>query len=269
MAGPTLPHSECYFSNAAVRHDTRTIAAEKETHALVIVEAAGDKLEYRTVKTGQIYTPGPRFGPDGNLYVIVFFHLYRIEGDRTVDVMPGDHCICFDPAGRVYCGGGYSDRSGDSAIHVADLSSNTTFDVPWGREPVDNIALAGDNCVIAANAIDSTYAARYPDAVVTLVSVADGRRRWSLTIRDLKPYHAPLLLSVPEQQWALVQTGRLLKRISLVDGSTIQTAPKQVDEYITAAWIPAESFLCLWRVTRRPGLEYDGGTVEFYKIEAS
>src|SRR5205823_7076021 len=68
--------------------------------SLVIVEAAGDKLVYRTVETSQIYQPGPRFGPDGNIYVIVHYHLYRIEGDQKIDIMRGNNCICIDPAGR-------------------------------------------------------------------------------------------------------------------------------------------------------------------------
>jgi hypothetical protein len=255
--------SDCYFSYVAVRHDTRTIAAEKDTFNLVIVEAAGDKLSYRTVETSQIYQPGPRFGPDGNIYLIVHYQLYRIESDRKIDIMRGSNCICFDPAGRVYCGGGYSDRSGDSAIHIADLSSNTAVEIPWGREPVDSIALAGNYRVLVANEVSTVHAGRYPNAVVTLVSLDDRKKHWSITIGDLKPGRDPILLSVPEEQWALLQTGRLLKRISLADGSLIQTASKQIEEYITAEWLASQRHLCL---TRRPGGE-GAGTVEFYRIE--
>jgi hypothetical protein len=177
--------------------------------------------------------------------------------------MRGSNCICFDPAGRVYCGGGYSDRSGDSAIHIADLSSNTAVEIPWGREPVDSIALAGNYRVLVANEVSTVHAGRYPNAVVTLVSLDDRKKHWSITIGDLKPGRDPILLSVPEEQWALLQTGRLLKRISLADGSLIQTASKQIEEYITAEWLASQRHLCL---TRRPGGE-GAGTVEFYRIE--
>jgi hypothetical protein len=165
--------------------------------------------------------------------------------------------------GKVYCGGGHSDRSGDSAIHVADLAGKSTFEIPWGREPIDAVALAGKNRLLVANEVSTVHAGKYPDAVVTLVSVDDRKKHWNLTIRDLKPGRDPILLSVPEEQWALLQTGRLLKRISLVDGSLIQTTGKQLEEYITAAWISSRRLLCL---TRRPNRD-DAGTVEFYKIE--
>jgi hypothetical protein len=252
---------DCYFTNPCVRHDTKTIVAKKDTNNLIVVEADGDNLAYRTIETSQIYSPGPRFGPDGKIYVIVH-SLYRIEGDKKVRVMDGDNCICFDPAGKVYCGGGYSDRSGDSALHVADLNSGTTFDVSWGREPINVIELAGDDHLLIANIVSEIQAGRYPNAIITLFSLGDRKKKWTIEIRDLKPWHKPVLLSAPNDRWALIQTGKLLKRISLRDGSVIQTFSKQPQEVIEANWLPSKKIMCLARQLARD----TGGALELYKM---
>lgn len=255
--------AECYFSNPSVNHDTRTIAAEMDTFNLMILDAADDKLVYRTIKTGQIYHPGPKFGPDGKIYLIVHFTLYRIEEDKMVQVMKGDHCICFDPAGKIYSGGGYGDRSGDSFFHVADLKSGATTDISWGRDPVSQIELAGEGEVLIATTVDQAYAAKNPNAIVSLFSLGGKKKKWTIEINDLKPYVRPVLASAPKEGWALLQTGRSLKQISLKDGKTLKTIAKQPQEIAGATWLPTKKMMGVTRIPAANSL----GTLEWFKME--
>lgn len=256
---------DCYFSYPTVRHDGGAVAAEHGTFGLVIVTVADGGMEYRLVKTGQIYLPGPRFGPDGNLYIISHYALNRLDGDHPVPIMAGDHCICFDDRGRVYSGGGHPDRSGASAVHIGDLTTGATFDIPWGREPCDVIELAGEDRLLVATEVHEMHVGQHPDAHVTLLATYDQSRIWTMRISDLKPGRNPILASVPEEQWALIQTGRLLKRVSLRDGSAVQVMEKRPDEHVRAAWVPSCRLLY---VARTPG-RGAAGTIEAYQVDTS
>jgi hypothetical protein len=254
---------DCRFHNPCARHNTKTIVAQKDWSNLLVLEMESDDLMYKTIGTGQIDSPGPRFGPDGELYVISGSALYRVEGDDKVRVMDGSHCFCFDPAGKIYCGGGYSDRSGTSALWVADLNSGSTFDIPWGQEPIEVIEWAGDNRLLVANKVDETYAARYPNVIVTLFSVAEWEKKWTIEIADLKPERNPVLLSEPREGWALIQTGKLLKRTSLQDGNAVCIIQKQLPELIGAEWLPSKRLMYL---SRNPDRD-SAGMLECYRME--
>jgi hypothetical protein len=206
-------------------------------------------------------------GPDGKTYVIVHYQLYRVEDESKKEIMPGDNCICFDPSGRVYCGGGFADRSGESALHIADLERGIVSEIPYGREPIDQIALAGEGRLLLANIVNEIHAGRHPNAKVTLFSLSDRKKIWNLEIKDLRPWHPPILLSVPEEGWALIQTGNFLKQLSLQDGKTRRILPKKPKEFVEARWLKSKQLLY---VARNPELQFRKrapGVVECYKME--
>jgi uncharacterized protein (DUF983 family) len=253
---------ECSFSNPCVNHETKTIAAEKDIFALIILETAGDTLAYRTIKTGQIFGSGPRIGSDGKVYLNVAFSLFRLEGDTMVQVMEGDHCICCDPTGKVYSGGGYGDRSGESKFRVADLKSGTTSNISWGKDPVDQIELAGEGELLIASIVYQVHAARYPNALLSLFSLSEKKKKWMKEINDLKAYVKPILFSAPKEGWALIQTGRTLEQVSFKDGKTMKIITKELPEIVTGTWVPAKKMIAITRIPGANAL----GILEWYKL---
>lgn len=216
---------------------------------VLMLKATDDGIALSTCRLGgDVDPPGPRIGTDGKCYAIERSDkLVRIEGGAARRVGPGRNCICFTPSGWVYCGGGYADRSGESALRAANLSSGQVFEVPWGKEPIDEIALAGEDELLLANEVSKFHVGRYPIAVVTLFSVARRRKRWSLEISDLKPYHNPIPLSVPDEGWALIQTGRMCKRIRLADGQATHALPKEPAQVLRARWLASQRLLYVAR----------------------
>jgi len=254
-----------YFSSGAADTKTGLFVTEGSYDTVLTVQTAGDRLELSTYKCGQVYE-GPEIGPDGKCYVIVHYHLYRIEDKGMKDIMRGDNCICFDPAGKVYCGGGYFDRSGESMLHIADMQTGSVTEIPYGTEPIDQIALAGPDRLLLANIVDERSAARYPNAAVTLFSVPEAKKAWSLEISDLKPWRRPLLLSVPEEGWALIQTGTLIKQISLRDGKTLRVIPNRAQDHVEARWLPSKRLLYVARNSVGPYRQRGPGTLECYRV---
>ena len=254
-----------YFSYGAADTKTGFFVTESSYDTLLMIQTSGDKLEFSTYECGQIYPPGPLIGPDGKCYLIHHYRLYRIEDNRMKEIMPGHNCICFDPAGKVYCGGGFADRSGKSALHIADLESGCVSEIPYGREPINQIASAGPGRLLLANIVSAIHVVRYPNAVVTLFSISDRNKVWSLEIKDLKPERSPVLLSVPDEGWALIQTGKLFKQISLHDGKTLRVSPKKPEELVEAKWLPSKRLIYISRNPVR-GYKRGPGTVECYKV---
>jgi hypothetical protein len=246
---------EADYSSGHANFHTGLFIGESSYDTLLTIQTAGDKLQFSTYECGQIYS-GPRIGPDGQCYVIVHYQLYRVEGDQKQPVMPGSNCICFHPPAKVYCGGGYADRSGESNLHVADLQSGENFKISWGNEPIDEIVLADNERLLVSNTISETYSGRYPNATVTLYSVAGRKKEWSLTISDLKPKRRVILASAPEEGWTLIQTGTLLKRIALQDGNTTHVLQKHPKEFVTARWLVSKKLLYIARKPDRnkPGM---------------
>jgi hypothetical protein len=254
---------DCYFSNPCANPATKTIAAEKDTFNLMILEAGEDKLIPRFIKTGQIFSPGPCFGPDGKIYLNIGFMLYRIEGDAKTEIMRGDHTICCDPAGKIYTGGGHGDRSGESFFHILDTKSGATQDVPWGKDPVDQIALAGKDEVLIGTSISEMNISKYPNALVTCYEIATKKTKWKAEIGDLRAWTKPVLFSAPEEGWALIQTGRYIKQVSLQDGKPMRTIAKQPGEILHSARLGAKRMFGIGRI---PSLNANG-TLEWYKAE--
>jgi hypothetical protein len=252
--------------NSSADPKTGRFVAESALFTLLMIETAGDNIGLSTYKCGQIYSPGPMIGPDGNCYAIIYYQLCRITPKEKTGIMGGDHCICFDPEGKVYCGGGYFDRSGESALHVADLKTGSSTEIPYGRDPINKIALAGPGRLLLANIVDDRSVSKYPNAFVTLFSVPERKKIWDIKISDLKPWRNPLLLSVPDEDWALLQTGTLIKQISLQDGSTLRVLPKTIDENIEARWLALKKILYISRNTIMPYRPPSPGTLECYKI---
>jgi len=254
-----------YFTSGAADTKTGLFVTESSYDTVLTVQTSGDRLELSTYKCGQVYE-GPDIGPDGRCYVIVHYHLYRIEDKAMKDIMRGDNCTCFDPAGKVYCGGGYFDRSGESMLHIADMQTGSVKEIPYGTEPIDQIALAGSDRLLLANIVDERSAARYPNATVTLFSVPEAEKVWSLEVSDLKPWRRPLLLSVPEEDWALIQTGTLLKQISLQDRKTLRVVPNRSQDHVEARWLPSKRLLYVARNSMGPYRQRGPGTLECYRI---
>ena len=256
---------ECFLTDPTVNHDARIVAARKGViNDLVCVDASGDTLAYRFFDEGQIYS-GPRFGPDGQLYFIQHYCLYQMRGEERIRIMPGDHCICFDSSGTVYCGGGHSDRSGESSLHVGDLATGDTTSIPWGSDPIDDILDAGNGRVLIGTRFDDTYP-EFGNAVVTLFSVRQRKKLWELSVDGLT--HArenPLLAAAPEENWALLRYGDDLRQVSLEDGSTMRTFPKPSSDsdFIEARWLKSRRLLLI------SGVPYDSGfgTLDFYWLE--
>jgi hypothetical protein len=261
LAAVGIPN--CSFRNATIRHNTKTIAAEKESSFhLLVCEAADDNLTYTTLKADQILAPGPRFGPDGKLYVMSMDGLCRIEDGNKEWVMDGAHCVCFLGSGKACCGGGYGDFSGDSALQIGDLNTWESYSIPWGRIPIQQIQLAGNDDILTANQVAgfSHGAGRF--AFVSLFSLSDKRTRWAVKLDALAQWRSPLLLSSPEERWALVTTGLSIRRISLPAGKSMQMIPTQPEEFVEAMWLPSKRLLC---IPRNPN-ERIRGRLELYSI---
>ncbi len=256
---------KAYFSRGAADAKAGFFVTESSYDTLLMMKTNGNELDWATYKCGQICNPGPVIGPDGKCYVIIHYHLYRIDDGSMNGIMKGDNCICFDPAGKVYCGGGYPDRSGESALHIADIQSGIVTEIPYGTEPIDQIALAGTGRLLLANIVDERYVGRYPNAKVTLFSLPEQRKIWSLEIRDLKPWRNPVLVSVPGEDWALIQTWTLLKKISLQDGKNRGVIPNRTQDYVEARWLASKRLLYITRNPVGTNGQRGPGVVECYK----
>lgn len=251
-----------YLDRATASPTAGLFAAKSSYDSLLVVRTTDDTIETTKVSCGQVYA-GPRIGPDDELYVIVAYALYRLDGTQKTELMHADNCICFDAvARRIYCGGGYSDRSGASSIGVYDMASGQASQIDWGVEPVDELELAGEGRILVGTTVNEVQMARYPNASVTLVRTDTQAKEWSLTIDDAKPWRPVLLASAPEAGWVLVQTGAVLKFVSLEDGSTIKALPKERDEFVSACWLPGKQLVYLGRNPDRG----QPGTLECYDM---
>lgn len=103
-------------------------------------------------------------------------------------------------------------------------------------------------------------------ATVVLFDWKSEKRVWQIDIPNIyisRVYSEdPVLLSNPEEGWALIQTGSFIKQILIKTGEVINTIPKQVNEIIEAVWIPSARSIY---IARRLDTEKDG-TVEHYQM---
>jgi hypothetical protein len=225
---------------------------------LVVVQTAGDKIEFSSLDSGQTET-SPKIGPDGKCYVTLpAMGLYRIDENGKTPIMPGKNCIHFEPPNQVYCGGGHYDRSGASALNIANLETNVTSAIPWGFDPVYQIASAGKDCLLIASCSGGSMSRR-DSAVVTLFSLVENKKVWSFEVNDLPQgpnIYRVLLTSAPEEGWAFIQTGNALKVIALEDGKVIRRLPKEPQVWTWAKWLASRKLLYLGGnpYMERPGL---------------
>ena len=232
---------------------------------IVVISTAKDKIEVSTHNFGQI-SYYPIIGPDGKIYAIVNSNLGRLENKSWHRLMEANYYICFDPIGKIYCGGGYDDRSGESALRIYDFQTGRPSEIPYGREPIEQIALAGSGQVLLANAFYDSPP-RYPYATVSLFSVTQQKNIWDIKIEDSQNGIKPIVLSVPKEKWALIQTGTLIKRIYLENGKTLETLPKTATENIGGYWLASKRILYISRNLAIPHKPRGAGTIECYKID--
>lgn len=266
--------SDCYFSWPSVHHSTKRIAAVNASgHSdfdLLMCETAGDHITYVKLKTWQIFPPGPKFGPDGRIYIfttvrdIYGVNLYRIEEGEIAPIIRGvgQHCVYFDPSGKLYCGDGFDDRSALSSLNISDLENNQTQYIPWGVLPITQIEPADDRNLLISNDTPNNF------QFICLFSTVENKAIWALHLYGFPRWRKPVLLTCCDEKWALVQTMNSIRRISLPEGKSIQMIIKQkpdrfFDELIEAKWLPSKRLLC---VARNP-IERSPGVLECYKIE--
>jgi len=207
---------------------------------IITIRAAGDRLEMSVFKSHQVDLPGPKIGPDGKHYFISAWRLHRIDGDKATVVMDATHCIYPEPPGKIYCGGGYHDRSGASALNILDLETGSTSALPWGREPVSQIFPGGDGHLLIDSETDIW--GKYPSGV-TRFCLADKSKKWSLTISGLPQMRPVILETAPAEGWGLIQTRAALNMIALEDGKTLRSLPRESQHFATAKWLPSRRLL--------------------------
>lgn len=262
LTSKDVPCFEFYYLCANNKGDT--IAAQIDGESLLVVSIDHDKLIHRTIQTGSIYGPEPYFAPNGRLYALHYQTFFGIENDHTVRVTSTNEAnsIAFDLVGNAYFGGGFSDRSGPSSLQVVKLDSGESRSISWGLEPIDVIEPLGDDKLLLGNMVNSTNATLYPDSHVSLFSVSQSKKEWTINLTDIAPFHSPISLTVPEEGWALLQSGRLLKQVSLDNGEVLAEFPKEKDEFVQARWLRSHRILCISRNRSKD----DPGTLELYKI---
>jgi hypothetical protein len=231
---------------------------------LEAIQTAGDKIEITTWQSGQLGEPGPRIGPDGKIYFIAYWNLQRTDGDKVTPIMPGNNCIHFEGQSKVYCGGGFHDRSEGGSLNIFDIMSGKKKSIQWGYDPVSQIMPAGRGRLLISSSCGGTLRAIFT-AKITLFSIAKEIKEWSIIIDDL-PWgsyiHYPLLISAPEEGWALIKTGKSLKVISLEDGNTIGLLKRKFQFLLWAKWLASRELLYLASIPH----EGEPGFMECYRI---
>jgi len=223
---------DCYFSYPECNPCAQELAGESGLGGLIIVGIANDSLSPRRVNAGQIYRPGPKYSPGGELYYLHHYALHVLRNNAPLRLMDGDHCICFGDKSDIYCGGGYSDRSGPSKINCYDLTKGSTRAIDWGREPVDYITSAGPGQILVGSGSSSGYDSNMS---VCLVDVASERRMWSCQFAGMRTGINPLVLAIPDGNLLITQSANDVNVLSLQQGQLLKTLqPKAKDERIMA-----------------------------------
>lgn len=253
------------FYSLVVNNAGDTVAAKIDQENLLVVSITADMLTYRVVRVGKTYGPEPYFAPDGRLYAYLHQNFFRIEDDRAIHVTTtaGYRSVAFDLEGKVYFGGGFYDRSGPSSLEVFELNSGKSHSISLGREPIDVITPLGDDKLLFGNMVDERNAFQYSKSHVSLLRVSEQKKLWSIELTDIAPHHSPILLSVPEEGWALLESGRLLKRVSLDNGEILEVFPKEKPEFIQAQWLGSYRMLCVSRNRSKD----EPGKLDIYRID--
>lgn len=246
-AAPGLTHSGTHMGWVSGKRlyadpERNMAAREFKGERIVLIRIRDQRLELSETKVPQVHAEGPRIGPDGECYFISHFGLYHLTGsgpEKVVDV--GDHCICSDRQGRIYCGSGYSDMSGEAYLHIVDLKTKQAKSVLLGREPIHRIDLAGDGQLLASSIVErSRYRNRDHAWIAALdVSGQECHILWERRIEGLAWGRVPVILTEPEEGWGLLQTRHQLQLIGLASGDALGELGKHVDEVCLGAWAPS------------------------------
>ena len=245
---------DCCFSHY------KQIVAKEGTFKYLLISTKNDQLNLNTIKTcfSSSGSPPPQFGPDNELYVDEH-ELYRIDENDKIEISIGGNCFCFYPEGMVSVGGGYSDRSGDSYLFLTELNSGETTKIPWHNIPIDIIMPAGNKNLMVATHSSSSYA----DAWVSLFSISNNETIWSKKFTGIAPFYDPLLITVPDQGWAVIRDEKFLRRIAIMDGSDLERIPTKYEESLKATWASTRSTLYLERMKSRHDGPY---IIECYQV---
>jgi hypothetical protein len=252
---------EMYYFDCDTQPEQGIFVVRSGSNQIIWGETKGDHLSINAIKVGQVFKPGPKFGPDGKCYANILYEFCRVDIDKTVPLMPGNNCIGFAQPAIAFSGSGYGDRSGESSLHIANLASGQVSEIPWGNEPIDEIFSVGKNHVLLANIVDMVNIGRFPNCMVTMLNLADQKKEWSIVIRDSKPYHEIVQAVEPEDGWALIQSGSAVKFVSLENGETLRYITKKPQEFTSAMFNQSKRLLYL---TRKPGMDVPG-TLECYQ----
>jgi hypothetical protein len=250
-----------YYFDGDAHTEQGIIVVRSGSNEITRVETKGDHLSIITIKGGQVFKPGPKFGPDGKCYANILYEFCRVEKDKSVPLMPGNNCIGFAQPATAFSGSGYGDRSGESSLHIANLASGQISEIPWENEPIDEIVSAGKDHMLLANIVDMVYIGRFPNCTVTMLNLVNQKKEWSIIIRDSKPYHEIIHTVEAEDGWALIQSGSAVKFVSLENGRVLRYIPKKLQEFTTAMLIKSKRLLYL---TRKPSVD-EPGTLECYQ----
>jgi hypothetical protein len=230
---------------------------------VITVDTRGDKIEFPTWRGESDAIAHPRFGPDGKMYFILDGTLHRLDGDKPIPLQTGGNFIQFVPPSMICCGTGYMDRSGPSGLHIFDMESGLTSSLSWGNDPVSKIALAGTDHLVVAS--DGGSMSRPVYSLISLLSLKEQKKEWSITINDLPIFYGSLQTSAPEDGWALIQTGKGLILVALEDGKTLGLMPREPQIWTWAKWLTSKKLLYFAGnpVKEKPGL------MECFKIQGS
>ncbi len=238
--------------------DEVLLVAYNASSGLKIAEATVAKCDF----SRPILHPGPRFGPDNDLYAIFLDGLHRRHGEEWIRIGPGSHCMHFENAGKVFCGGGFEDFSAPSMLYSNGMVNREVEAFPWGFIPVHQIEPAGNDDLLIANMAADNRETTGRWAFLSHFNVSDRRSEWAVRLESLARWQPPILLSVPEEKWALINAGTTIDRISLPDGKLMESILGDPLESFEARWLHGSRILCLARA-RAGG---DPGWLEFYEI---
>jgi len=253
------------FYSLCINNIGNAVAATKDSKNVLVVYIEGDKLTHSIIPVGDTYGPKPYFAPNNRLYALHYQSFFSIEGDKAVFIGNTNEAnsVAFDLVGNVYFGGGFHDRSGPSSLQIVELDSGKSKNISWSLEPIDVIKPSGNDKLLLGNMVTDSTATRYPRSQVTLFHTSQMKREWTLEFTDILPYYEPILLSVPEQDWALLQSGQQLMQVSLNSGKVLVQFPKEKSEFVQACWLNSHRILCISRNCSKA----DPGQLELYKIE--
>ena len=218
---------------------SNSAARELEDDRIIQIRATSEGYQIAETAVPQICGNGPRSAPDGKCYFLSHGGLYRLTAEGYEEVYSeGRNCIIFDSKGRIYCGGGYGDMSGESYLHMIDPYTGRNRSIMLGREPIHRLHIAGDDTVISSSIVEASEFRNRHHAYVAALDVSENKSRilWDRRIEGLQWGRIPVILTVPDEDWGVLQTPDKLLLISLSGGEVLSEMGKEPSEVILGAW---------------------------------